>query len=69
MAFTQSDLDAINKAYAGGYLSVRFADRTVVFGSEEDLKKRKKEIEAELNKATANQRLSPRYRVAGFSDA
>ena len=51
MAFTQADLDTINKAIGNGALEVRFADRTVTYRSMEELLKAKANIEAELSSA------------------
>lgn len=53
MAFTQTDLDAINAAIARGESVVRFADRTVEYRSIGDLIKARNLIVAELNAAAA----------------
>lgn len=37
MAWTQADLDALNKAVASGALSVRYVDRTVQYRSLEEV--------------------------------
>lgn len=48
MAFSQSDLDAINTAIASGALKVKYADREVQYQSLADLLKIKGLIEKEL---------------------
>lgn len=44
MAWTQSDLDAIDKAIASGTEEVKFADRSVRYRSVSDLMKARAEI-------------------------
>lgn len=39
MAWTQADLDALNKSIASGTTSVRYADRTVQYRSLEEMMK------------------------------
>jgi hypothetical protein len=51
MAFTTTDLDAINAAIASGELTVRHNGREVTYRSLDDLMKAKRTIESELNAA------------------
>lgn len=49
MAFTQADLDNVNRAIASGVTEVRFADgRLVTYRGVKDLMIAKSDIEAEL---------------------
>jgi hypothetical protein len=48
MAFTQTELDALKKAYASGTTRVTYDGRTVEYGSADDLWKRIQNIEAEI---------------------
>lgn len=48
MAFSQTDLDAVNAAIASGELTVRHNGREVTYRSIDDLQKAKRTIEAEL---------------------
>jgi hypothetical protein len=69
MAFTQSDLDAINAAIASGSLSVSFSDRTITYRSINSLIKAKSHIAAELAASSGStSRMYPRYQRASFSD-
>ncbi len=68
MAYTQIELDKLKAAYARGELSVQFGDRRVQYDSGEELLRRIKTIEKELNQASFDDTLSPRYRTASFSD-
>lgn len=67
MAFSQTELDALKSAYAQGYLQVSFNGRTVTYGSADDLWKRIRAIEAEIN-STSTTHLKPRYQRAVFDD-
>lgn len=62
MAWTQAELDALRRAYASGTLRVTYDGRTVEYGNADDLMKRIRAIEAEVE-ATAGR---PRP-VAGFA--
>lgn len=53
MAFTQTDLDAVNTAIASGELTVSHNGRTVTYRSMDDLMKARSTIQAELAAATA----------------
>lgn len=48
MAWTQSQLDALKRAYAAGTLRVTFEGRTVEYGSADDLLARIRTVEAEI---------------------
>jgi hypothetical protein len=62
MPFTQTELDALKRAYASGTLRVTFDGRTVEYGDAIDLKKRIDTIETEM--AASSGRPRP---VAGFA--
>jgi len=49
MAYTQADSDAIKEAIASGALSVKYADKEVVYKSNASLREALLLIEAELN--------------------
>lgn len=68
MAYSQTDLDAINSAIASGALSVAFRDRTVTYRSIDDLLKAKRTIEAEIAGTASTPRMYPRRQVATFDD-
>lgn len=69
MAFTTSDLAAINTAIASGELTVRAKDgRTVTLRSMDELLKAREQILAELNAASSTARAYPRHQLASFSD-
>jgi hypothetical protein len=69
MAFTQSDLTAIENAIKTGTLSVQYKDRTVTYRSLNELQKIKALIEKDLLAASsAGTRMYPRHQVASFSD-
>jgi hypothetical protein len=61
VAFTQTDLDAIDAAIASGELTVSHNGRTVTYRSMDDLLKARKRIEDVLNRAAGNCRGSYRY--------
>lgn len=48
MAYTQSDLEALKRAMAGGYRVVRYGDKTVEFRDVKDLERQIEIVEAEL---------------------
>lgn len=70
MAFTTSDLDAINAAIASGELSVRTADgKQVTLRTMGELLKARAAIAAEVaSTASPTPRLYPRHQLADFSD-
>jgi hypothetical protein len=65
MAWTQSELDALKRAFASGTLRVTFDGRTVEYGNADDLMKRIRAIEAEV--AGVDGRARPVAGFAGFS--
>ena len=48
MAWTQTELDALRKAYASGTLRVSYEGRSVEYGSEANLLRRIRTIEREI---------------------
>ena len=48
MAFTQSDLDALNDAIALGALKVKYADREVTYRSLSEMRDIRREMNAEV---------------------
>ena len=62
MAWTQAELDALNRAYAAGTLRVTSDGRTVEYGNAADLLSRVRIIESEMAQITG----SP-LPVAGFA--
>lgn len=51
MAFTQTQLDAIDAAIASGELTVSFGDRSVTYRSMSDLRRARELIKAEMQTA------------------
>lgn len=52
MAWTQSDLDAIDEVIASGEMTVKYRDREVTYRSMDDLLRARKLILAELGQAS-----------------
>ena len=48
MAWTEAELDALKRSYASGTLRVSYEGKTVEYGSEADLIRRIRTIEAEM---------------------
>ena len=48
MAWTQTELDALKRAYAAGTLRVSYDGKSVEYGTEADLLKRIRTIESEI---------------------
>lgn len=67
MAWTQTDLDKLDRAIAKGQLKVRFADRQVEYQTTDDLLKARAAISAELS-AQSSGRSGPRFSTAQFND-
>ena len=65
MAWTQAELDALKRAYASGTLRVTYDGKTVEYGSEADLIRRIRTIEAEIAAAAGTPK--PRRSLATFS--
>lgn len=63
MSYTQSELDALRRAFAAGTLRVSYDGRTVEYGSADDLLKRIRTIEREV----ATPARPPVAGFAGFS--
>ena len=72
MAFTSTDLDAINSAIASGELTVRTADgKQVTLRTMGELLQARQAIQAEMastSSAGLAPRLYPRHMLADFSD-
>ncbi len=69
MAFTTTDLAAVDAAIASGELTIRAADgRTVTYRSMDELLKARAVMQAELAAATPRPRAYPRHQLADFSD-
>lgn len=62
MAYTTTDLAAIDAAIASGELTVRHNGREVTYRSLDELLKAKRTIEAELNAASSGGRAGGSYR-------
>jgi hypothetical protein len=65
MAWTQTELDALKRAYSSGTLRVRYDDKSVEYGSEADLLRRIRVVEREINSANGNAQSSRSF--ASFS--
>lgn len=52
MAYTQKDLDAIEKAIAGSELEVQYGDKRIRFRSMDELERARDRIKLELNRAS-----------------
>lgn len=68
MAFTSSDLDAVDRAIASGELTVRSNDRMVTYRSMDELTAARAAISGALAAASASTVVYPRYQLADFSD-
>jgi hypothetical protein len=70
MAFTSSDLDAVDRAIASGELTVRSndRDRMVTYRSMDELTAARAAISGALAAASASTAVYPRYQLADFSD-
>ena len=68
MAFTQADLDAVDRAIASGELSVRTNDRSVTYRSMAELRDARATISGALAAQTATTSAKPRHQLASFSD-
>lgn len=62
MPWTQTELDALERAFAGGTLRVTYDGKTIEYGSADDLLKRIRTIETEIAVTSGNPRP-----VAGFA--
>jgi hypothetical protein len=61
MAWTESDLESVNRAIRLGAVSVRYADRTVTYRSLDELRSIKREIEQALGVETPSRRRYGQY--------
>jgi hypothetical protein len=64
MPWTQTELDALKRAFAGGTLRVTYDGKTVEYGSADDLLKRIRIIEIEITASSGVSRQIAGY--AGF---
>jgi hypothetical protein len=64
MTWTQSELDALKKAYASGTLRVSYDGRTVEYGAQVDLIRRIRVIERGI--AAASGKSQPTHSLAAF---
>jgi len=64
MTWTQTELDALKKAYASGTLRVSYDGRTVEYGAQADLIRRIRVIEREIASASGKPR--PSRSLASF---
>jgi hypothetical protein len=65
MSWTETELEALKRAYASGTLRVGYDGKSVEYGSAEDLLRRIRTIEREI--ATAAGKPRPRRGYATFS--
>lgn len=69
MAFTQTDLDAIDRAIASGELTIRTdAGRMVTYRSMDELLHARATIASAVAASTSVSRAYPRHQLADFSD-
>lgn len=68
MAYTQSDLDAIDAAIADGNLTVRMGERLVTRRSVAELLQMRAHIAAAIQSAATTTRTYPRFQQATFAD-
>lgn len=66
MAYTQTDIDNLERAIAMGELKVRLADREVTYRSTADLKAALSFVESRIAKGSVPSS-APRHQVADFS--
>lgn len=67
MAFTQTDLDALDRAIASGELSIRDSDgRQVTYRSTDELLKARDKVAGILSASSTA--ATPRHKLADFSD-
>lgn len=69
MAFTQSDIDTLDRAISGGELTVKIGERLVTYRSFQELALAREFITGELARAASQTpRSYPRHQLADFSD-
>lgn len=69
MAFSQTQLDALDAAIAAGVLTVRTADgKLVTYQSMPDLLKARDLVDSDLKAQSGSSRAYPRHQLADFSD-
>lgn len=69
MAFTQADIDNLDRAISGGELTVKIGERLVTYRSFQELALARDFITGELARAASPvARAYPRHQLADFSD-
>lgn len=68
MAFTTTDLAALDSAIASGELTIRTNDRQVTYRSIDELKTARELVVSGLAAQAATSRLYPRHQLADFSE-
>jgi hypothetical protein len=68
MSWTQSDLDALDKAIAKGEKQVMIDGKMITYQSVDDLLHRRAVISAYLQNGSSTERSSPRHKLASFAD-
>jgi uncharacterized Zn-binding protein involved in type VI secretion len=68
MAWTQADLDALDKAIATGEKQVMIDGKMIVYQGIDDMQRRRQMIAAYVNGSTSSTAASPRHKLASFAD-
>jgi hypothetical protein len=68
MAFSQTDLDNLDKAIARGELLVRIDDKEIKYQTTNEMLVARRFISASLTAQTDPLRTVPRYQLANFAD-
>lgn len=68
MAFSASDISALETAIKSGQLKVRYADREVTYQSLEQMMALRNTMQREVNAASSNAHQQPRHQLASFAD-
>lgn len=69
MAFSQSDLDSLDRAIAAGELEVWIEGRKVRYQSADDMLARRNAMQRVLDAQATPDRVIPRHQLADFSDS
>jgi uncharacterized Zn-binding protein involved in type VI secretion len=68
MAWTQSDLDALDKAIASGEKQVMIDGKMIVYQGIDDMQRRRQMLAAYLAGSGTSTAASPRHKLASFAD-
>ena len=68
MAYTQTDLDTVDRAIATGEMLIRLGDMEIRYRSIDELKAAREVIKSALASQQTTARAYPRYQTADFSD-